>query len=180
MQLRYKKQTFIFFVLFFIFNINVFSEPISDITQLYGRWKSHSYSISFPVKIRNINYFKVESNIEDITNDWYNICETRGITVKESLTIKDVIISEIFNKDFPLANELGVNEGVKISYNTKLKKPKIKAQRVILIPENVINENLECFDIADNRLQMKDSICFSNSLIDDFIIEEKLRRKGSF
>lgn len=180
MKLKHKKHTFIFFVLLFIHSSYGFAKSINNIKQLYGIWKSNIYTVTFPVQIQDNKYFKVEYKMKDITKEWYHNCEIRGISFRESLTIKDVIISKIFNKDFPFANELGVNEGVKISYNTRLKKPKIKAQRVVLIPEKVINDNLECFDITDNRLQMTDSICFSNSLIDKFLIEEKLRRKGTF
>lgn len=179
MLTKYKKHTFIFFLFIFL-NINLFAKPINGIKQLYGTWKSNKCTISFPVQIQGSNYFKVEYKIEDITNEWYSICETRGITINESLLIKDVIISKIFNKDYPLANELGVNEGIKITYNSRLKKPKIKAQRIILIPETVIENNIEYFDITGNKLEMTNAITFPNSLIDEFIIEKKLRRKGLF
>lgn len=175
-----KRKIFILLSLLLFLNNHSFAETVNDIQQLYGTWKSNECTVIFPVQIQGNNYFKVEYKKEDITKEWYEICNIRGITFSESLSIKDVIISKIFDKDFPLANELGVNEGIKISYNEELKKSKIKAQKIILIPEEVIIACIEYFDISGNRLQMTSSIFFTNSLIDDFIITEKLRKKGLF
>lgn len=145
-----------------------------------GVWKCKDCTVTYPFKINDNIFFMVEYKKTDITNEWYDICESRGLNFEESLVIKDVIISKIYNKDYPLANELGVNEGIKISYNDKLKKPKIKAQRIILIPEEVISHCLEYFDLTDNRLQMTSPIFLLNSQIDDFYIEDRLRRRGGF
>ena len=180
MQLQKKKSIFILFLTILFINIKAFAEPVNDLQKLYGSWRTNKYTITFPVQINDIDYFKVEYKKEDISKKWYEICETRKITFQESLIIKDVILSKIYNKDFPLANELGVNEGIKIIYNTKLKKPKIKAQRIILIPKNIIFTNLDFFDIKGLRLQMTKSITFYNSQIDDFFIEEKMYRKVLF
>lgn len=180
MQLQQKKSFSIIFLIILFININAFAEPINDLQKLYGSWRTNKCTITFPVQINDIDYFKVEYKKEDISNKWYEICETRKISFQESLIIKDVILSKIYDKDYPLANELGVNEGIKIIYNTKIKKPRIKAQRIILIPKNIILTNLDFFDIKGIKLQMTNSISFSNSQIDDFFIEEKMYKKVLF
>lgn len=183
MNLKHKKHLLILLIIAncFICN-NLFAETITDVQQLSGIWKNNECTITYPFTINDKNYFKIEYKKTDISKDWYNICEKRGLSFKESLIIKDVIISKVFDKDYPLANELGVNEGIKISYNDRLKKPKIKAQRIILIPEEVITYYLEYFELNGNRLQMTSPVPFGNlnSQIEDFYIDEKLRKKGLF
>jgi hypothetical protein len=168
-------------LIFFFFCLNpFFADSLNNIDELTSVWKSNNYTVTYPFHINENNYFMVEYTKIDITNEWYDICESRGLNFEESLIIKDVIISKIYDKDYPLANGLGVNEGIRISYNDKLKKPKIKAQRIMLIPEEVISYCLEYFDLTGNRLQMTAPIFFPNSQIENFYIEDRLRRKGVF
>ncbi len=180
MQTKHNKKIYTLLMLSFFFLNTVFAESVMDLNELKGVWKCNDYTVTYPFQINEINYFMVEYKKQDITKEWYDICETRGFSFKESLLIKDVIMSKIFDKDYPLANELGVNEGINISYNDKLKKPKVKAQRIILIPQYVIFSNLNHFDISGMKLQMTSSIIFQNSQIDDFYLDKKLRKKVLF
>ncbi|MBP5601774.1 MAG: hypothetical protein J6X78_03505 [Treponema sp.] len=181
MESNFKRFFFIQFVLLYFFlSKQIYAKPINDIQELNGVWKCNECTVTYPFQINENDFLMVEFKKKDVTNDWFDICESRGLTFKESLLIKNVIISKIFGKDYPLANELGVNEGIKISYNENLKKPRIRAQRIILIPADVILCNLNHFDISGLKLKMTSSIIFQNSQIEDFYLGKKLNKKVLF
>ncbi len=130
---------------------------IISLKDLEGRWETPEGVLEFPYELDNNEYLCITANQTDDTQKWLDFAERKMKTVDEIWKDRFIYIPEIYGINYPLADENGTQTGLKFEYNKyeSIDKIIITSQRIMLVPTNIINQNLVFFKISEDKQKIK-------------------------
>ena len=131
--------------------------PIASLKDLEGRWETPEGILQFPYELDNGEYLCITANQTDDTQKWIDFAERKMKTVDEIWKDRFIYIPEIYGIDYPLADENGTQTGLKLEYEKfeSINQIIITSHRIMLVPTNIINQNLSFFRISEDKQKIK-------------------------
>ncbi len=160
---------------------------IYSLKDLEGRWETPEGVLQFPYELDNNEYLCITANQTDDTQKWLDFAERKMKTVDEIWKDRFIYIPEIYGINYPLADENGTQTGLKVEYNKyeTIGKILITSRRIMLVPTNIINQNLPFFKVSEDKQKIKaDGVFrfFSNTfsyLYNSFILPQEVLEETS-
>ena len=160
---------------------------IYSLKDLEGRWETPEGLLQFPYELDNNEYLCITANQTDDTQKWLDFAERKMKTVDEIWKDRFIYIPEIYGINYPLADENGTQTGLKVEYNKyeTIGKILITSRRIMLVPTNIINQNLPFFKVSEDKQKIKaDGVFrfFSNTfsyLYNSFILPQEVLEETS-
>ena len=155
---------------------------IISLKDLEGRWETPEGLLQFPYNLDNCEYLCITANETDDTQKWLDFAERKMMSVDEIWKDRFIYIPEIYGINYPLADENGTQTGLKLEYNKYevINKIIITSRRTMLVPANIVNQNLAFFKISEDKEKIKSEGVFrffSNTfsyLYNSFILPEEV------
>ncbi len=155
---------------------------IVSLKDLEGRWETPEALLQFPYDLDNLEYLCITANQTDDTQLWLDFAERKMKTIDELWKDRFIYIPEIYGINYPIADENGTQTGLKVEYNKydSINQIIITSQRIMIIPTNIVNQNLAFFKISEDKQKLKAEGVFrffSNSfsyLYNSFILPQEV------
>ena len=135
---------------------------VSNLSDLYGTWKSAQGECEYPFVIDGKKYFRYAFPQTDDTAKWFSYAESHSLDLGDVWKKRFAVASAVYQnqsgtiESFPVADENGTQVGRKFSVTDE----KIFSRVEILIPERLVAINLDFFLVNKKRSYLRENGTF--------------------
>lgn len=122
---------------------------IDSATVIFGKWhNSRGQEIEFPLNAKDGVYLKLAQKQKDDTKLWKDFMEKQNLTIQDVWPRRFALLSKIYGKEYPLADENGIQTGIKLKKDTD---DNIFSTAVTIIPQSLILGGRDEVKISENH-----------------------------
>ena len=132
---------------------------LSSINELAGSWKTPEGELSFPVEIDGKEYLRISYPETKDSYLWKSYATENKINIARLWQNRFVYIPEIYGTNYPVADKNGIQYGIKPELVCILGRYSalIKSHKELLIPSELVSQNISFFEISQNKDKIRAS-----------------------
>lgn len=161
----------------------VFQE-ITSIDELKGTWNFEGKTLTYPFTVDGQEYLLVKEPVTNDDNLWQRYAYIHQISLTDLWTKRFAVISDIYGKESPVADENGTQAGYKLKRNsiTSDYVGSFESHYEYLIPEDILIKNLMFFTKSKdgNYLKLSGTFRFFSSKFKNISVERDIYTNASF
>lgn len=132
-------------------------QNINSLADLTGTWITPQGTLVFPYELDGNEYLSITYDENDDTQLWLDFAERRMMSIEQVWKDRFIYLPEVYGINYPLSDENGTQSGihVQLTQYPSLDITVIGSKQQIIIPVEIVRQNLSFFKISEDRTKIK-------------------------